>query len=207
MARRSDHTREELKDMIATAAWTIVGAEGWEGLTARRVAAAIGYVPGTIYNIYGSMDDLYVDVNGRTLDMLYDVLAGTAAHAGGDPAANMKAMATLYMAFAQEHRPHWLMLFSHQMPDGKKPDDAFQQKMERIFEPLELLMTPLFKAAQQDRRKMAARLLWSSVHGLCFLRETGKIHLVGDDTPAAMADYLIDTFVAGLRQGTAAARR
>ncbi len=71
MARRKDHSREELKDLILQAAWKIVGAEGYEGLTARRVAAEIGYAPGTIYNLFASMDDLCQQLCGRTLDDLY----------------------------------------------------------------------------------------------------------------------------------------
>ena len=45
MARRTDHTREELKDLIINAAWTIIETEGAPGLTARKLASAIGYAP------------------------------------------------------------------------------------------------------------------------------------------------------------------
>ena len=38
------------------------------------LADAIGYAPGTIYNVFTSMDALYLQVNGRTLDMLYGIL-------------------------------------------------------------------------------------------------------------------------------------
>jgi len=200
MARRSDHTREELKDLILATSWKIAGNDGFEGLTARRIAAEIGYAPGTIYNLFESMDDLYLQINARTLDRLYAILCGAACNdPAKSPAKNMKKMAGLYMEFAQGNRPYWLMLFNHRLPDGRKVQPWYQEKIDRLFDPLENLLKPLFGAKQDKKRKMAARVLWSSVHGLCFLQETGKIALVGDKAPAeAMASYLIDTFLAGV---------
>lgn len=202
MARRSDHTREELKALIIEKSWEIVGRDGFEGLTARRVAADIGYAPGTIYNIFKSMDDLYLQINSRTLDALYEVLSSAACNdAKKTPVRNMKKMAGLYMDFARAYRPYWLMLFSHRLPEGRKARDWYQEKIDRLFHPLEKLLQPLFSAGQNRKRKMAARVLWASVHGLCFLQETGKIPLVGGKAAAEdMADYLVDTFVAGIKR-------
>jgi AcrR family transcriptional regulator len=204
MARRADHTREELKNLILEAAWKITGAEGFEGLTARRIAAEIGYAPGTIYNIFESMDDLYLQICGRTLDRLYEVLGSPECNnPRHDPLRNMKTMAALYMKFAREYRPYWLMLFSHRMPESRKTDPAHQEKVDRLFEPLEGLLQSYFSPRQERKRKMAARVLWSSVHGLCFLQETGKIEVVGGkaDITAEMSSYLIETFVAGVKTG------
>ncbi len=200
MARRKDHSREELKAMALDGAWRVVGEEGFEALTARRLAAEIGYAPGTIYNLFASMDDLYLAVNSRTLDALYETLDSPACNDPcRSPVQNMKAMAKLYMAFARDHRPHWLMLFSHRLPEGRKAEAWYQTKIDRLFVPLETILQPLFTNRQIQKRKMAARVLWSSVHGLCFLQETGKMPLVGGASPAeTMAGYLIETFVKGI---------
>jgi hypothetical protein len=46
---------------------------------------------------------------------------------------------------------------------------------------------------------MAARVLWASVHGICFLKETGKIPLISNqENPPDMTGYLIDNFIAGI---------
>lgn len=202
MARRSDHTRDQLKAVILDAAWKIVGEDGFEALTARRIALAVGYAPGTIYNIFASMDDLYLQINARTLDMLYDALSGPVCNdPGKTPVRNMKKMAEIYMVFAREYRPYWLMLFSHRMPEGRRLEDWYQEKIDRLFDPLGGLLKPLFPESQGRKRRMATRVLWSSVHGLCFLQETGKVHLVGGKMPTDMAHYLIDTFVAGIGKG------
>ena len=201
MARRKDHTREQLKDLILEMSWRIVGAEGPEGLTARRLADAIGYAPGTIYNVFSSMDALYLQVNGRTLDMLYGVLNSPACHdAKKTPVQNMKKMAALYRSFAHDMRPYWLMLFNHNLPEGRKLEPWYQEKIERLFLSLETLLGPFFAPKQERKKKMAARILWASTHGLCFLEETGKMpKLDGDAAFAAMSAYLIDSFVAGMK--------
>ena len=203
MARRSDHTREELKELILSTAWKIVGAEGFEGLTARRLATEIGYAPGTIYNLFKSMDDLYLAVNSLTLDRLLQVLSSKSCNDPKKaPIQNMKKMAALYMEFARDYRPYWLMLFSHRLPEGRKVQSWYQDKITQLFGPLEGLMKPLFNSGQDKKRKTAARVLWASVHGLCFLQETGKIQVVtGKLSPGSpeMSGYLIDTFISGLK--------
>ena len=202
MARRSDHTRDELKEIILKESWKIIEKHGFSGLTARRIARNIGYAPGTIYNVFGSMNDLYLAVNSLTLDKLYDVLSGSECRSEKKtPVQNTKKMAQLYREFAKEYRPHWLMLFTYVLPKNKKPPTWYEEKVSRLFEPLENLLKPFYTSQQARKRKMAARVLWASVHGICFLEETGKIPLVSNqENPPDMTGYLIDNFVSGIKQ-------
>jgi AcrR family transcriptional regulator len=201
MARRKDHSRGELKDLILDAAWEIVGKEGLAGLSARRIATDIGYAPGTIYNVFPSMDALVMAVNARTLEQLAAVLNSDACKDSRvTPVQNMKTMAQLYMRFASEYRPYWLMLFTFSLPDGQDVDGWYQEMIDNLFNPLQALLEQAFPGKEHEvRRGFAARILWSSVHGICMLQETGKFELVGRNAPAEdMASYLIDTFVAGM---------
>lgn len=202
MARRSDHTREELKAIIVEASKKIIASEGFEGLTARRVAKDIGYAPGTIYNLFSSMDDLYLHINGETLDLLNNTLGSPACH---DPKKssiqNMKVMTKCYMQFANKHRPFWLMLFNLDIDESSNDTSWYHEKIELLFEPLEKLLTPYFTSEQAKKKKMAARVLWSSVHGLCLLQETQRLSIVSDkETASEVASYLIDTFIAGIKK-------
>lgn len=201
MARRSEHSREELENMLLHQARLIVGTHGFEGLTARKLADAIGYTPGTIYNVFHSMDELYLRINGETLDNLYCILSAPECTAPvRSPVENMKFMAAQYKNFCNSYRPYWLMLFEHRLPSGKDVPVWFAGKIERLFEPLESLLYDFYEVDEVRQRKMAARVLWSSVHGLCFLEHTGKFKLVNDDTTINhMMDYLIDCFVSGIQ--------
>ena len=201
MARRSDHTREELKNLILDTSFKLVKTHGFEQLSARRISTEIGYAPGTIYNLFDSMDDLYVQVNARTLDNLNRVLNDKSCNdPSKTPAENMKAMAGLYIKFTQDHRPHWLMLFQHTTGEGFEVPEWLDQKIESLFAPLENQMDDFFEKGQERMKRTAARILWSSVHGLCFLQETGKIGVVGQDKSMhTIAHYLIDIFIKGLK--------
>lgn len=201
MARRSEHSREELENLLLQQARLIIGAHGFEGLTARKLADAIGYTPGTIYNVFHSMDELYLRINGETLDTLYGILsAPECSDPVRSPVENMKFMAAQYKNFCNNYRPYWLMLFEHRLSVGKDVPPWFAGKIEKLFEPLESLLHDFYDAGEARRRKMAARILWSSVHGLCFLEQTGKFKLVNDDTTINhMMDYLIDCFVSGIQ--------
>lgn len=200
MARRSDHNREELKDMILSAAGGIVEVDGFADLTARRIANAIGYAPGTIYNVFGSMDDIYLAINAQTLDELYVVLSASACNnPAGTPLENLKAMARAYETFAQQKRNYWLMLFSSKLPQDRQGRAWYQEKINRLFVPLQNLLEPLFPMDKNEQVKIATRTLFSSVHGVCFLQETGRLPLINQTSwDGNMTDFLIETFVLGL---------
>lgn len=51
-------TREELRADTLAAAREIILQDGPEALTARRLALAAGYTPGTIYNLFDSLPDV-----------------------------------------------------------------------------------------------------------------------------------------------------
>ena len=200
MARRSDHTRDELKTLILNAAWTIIGTEGAAALTARRVASEIGYAAGTVYNLFESMEDLILTVNIKTLKMLRESLSSPECqNPSQTPVQNAKIMAALYMDFAQLHKPYWLLLFTHSLPESRFKDPAYQEIVEGLFIPLEQILAPIYPADAKREIKVAARALWAAVHGITFLQETGKLLLLDQKTtPPETVNYLIETFFAGL---------
>ena len=63
MARRKDHTREELTQLAIKAGRELVVEKGSAALTARNVAQAIGYTPGTLYNVFENIDALVAAIN------------------------------------------------------------------------------------------------------------------------------------------------
>src|SRR5512134_3891242 len=104
MARRNEHSREGIRRMALDAAERIVAAEGYKGLSARKVAAAIDYTVGTLYLVFENLDDLVLQVNGRTLDMLFDWLV-TRVGDGDSPRDVLLALAGAYIAYAEQETP------------------------------------------------------------------------------------------------------
>ena len=70
MARRSEHSLEEIKAMVLDAAESIVIEDGFSALKARTIAREIGYTVGSIYMVFTNMADLMMHINARTLDAI-----------------------------------------------------------------------------------------------------------------------------------------
>ncbi len=195
MARRSDHTRDELYEMALAAAREIAAKEGLRGLTARRIAGEIGYSAGTLYNVFEDLDDLILHLNGSTLDALYEALKGI--RLDDDPVIAVRALTEGYIRFVRDHPKLWSILFEHHLPDGQRHPDWHREKVLRLLALLERALAPLFSQGQEDRRHHSARVIWSSLHGMVSLEIGGK--LVATESVERMADSLATFYVSGLR--------
>ena len=197
MARRSDHSREELTELALSAAEKIVQEEGFKALTARRVASAINYSPGTLYNIFSDLDDLIIHMNAVTLDELYDELAS--CERTGDPIRDLQELLARYLKFLDRNRNLWDVLFDHKVPVDRTVPDWYRAKVARVLGLIELALAPLFGEDEREARANAAGVLWASLHGICSLGGTGKLQAVSDKTVQDMAETLLVNFVAGLQ--------
>ena len=132
MARRSDHSREEIREMALEAAENIVVEQGLEGLSARKVATAIGYTVGTLYLVFENIDDLILQINARTLDRLYAKLAETQAPAR-DARDRLLQLGQAYIQFADQDPHRWSMIFEHRLAEGRELPEWYQRKIARMF--------------------------------------------------------------------------
>jgi AcrR family transcriptional regulator len=195
MARRGEHSREEIRRMALDAAEAIVAAHGYRGLSARKVAADIHYTVGTLYLVFENLDDLILHVNGRTLDELFAWLKEKQASAH-NPEAALIALANAYIAYAEAQSPRWNMLFEFLADKGEILPEWYQEKLGKVFGLVEAALCSL----TQDQAKIqhAARVLWASVHGICVLKVRQRMNLDAE----AMARMLIENFLSGLRATT-----
>ena len=195
MARRKDHTREQLKELAVAAGREQIIKQGFSKFSAREVAREIGYTIGTIYNVFGSYDDFILHINAETLDQWYTEMAEQVKRAKGD---KPKALAKFYIEFSKENYNLWLTLFEHHMPEGAKLPDWYETKMLRLFGLVEQVILPEVgnnsKIAQQT-----AKVLWSGIHGIANLAHTGKLAIVGTESADKLAELLVENYMAGLK--------
>jgi AcrR family transcriptional regulator len=196
MARRSDHSREELYDLAMRAARRIVESDGFRALTARSVADAIGYSPGTLYNLFENLDDLIVHLNGRTLDELHDHLSS--GPPAGDPMADLMLLLDGYLGYLEAHPNLWTVLFDFSLPEGQELPAWYLLKVSKVLTLLEDALSPLFAPGEEEEKHGAARILWASLHGICSLSNTGKLKVVTTQSVREMSAALVTHFVTGL---------
>lgn len=198
MARRGDHSREEIRTMALEAAEAIIRRDGYKGLSARKVAAAIDYTVGTLYLVFENLDDLLLQVNGRTLDGLFEWLQHH-RHAPATPQHELHALAHAYIAYAEAETPRWNMLFEYVAEKGNALPDWYEMKLGKVFGLAEAALKPLADHRSEREIQQAARVLWASVHGICMLKIRQGMDLAGGQSTEAMTDMLIENFLRGFR--------
>jgi len=196
MARRSDHSREELREMALSAAERIVAEHGYEGLSARKVAAAIGYTVGTLYLVFENIDDLILQVNARTLDRLHARMADLQANTA-NPHEYLVQLGQVYIRFADDDPHRWAMVFEHRLADDREVPAWYHDKVMRMFAMVEAGLEPLAGKRSPQEITQAARALWGGVHGICILALSDTLGITGADSVAKLTTSLIGNYLVG----------
>ena len=196
MARRSDHSREEIREMALAAAEQIVVEKGYAGFSARKVATAIGYTVGTLYLVFENIDDLILHINARTLDRLHAKMTGSQM----DPENARDYILQLglaYIQFANDDPHRWAMVFEHRLSENRPMPDWYQDKITRMFAMVEEGLEPLAKQRPHHEITQAAGALWGGVHGICILALTDKLGMAGVDSVQELTHSLISNYLKG----------
>lgn len=174
MARRNDHTREELQSMAIDATRTLIAQQGIEGVSARKVAQQIGYTVGTLYQSFENINDLVLHANAFTLsEMLAELEVSYAT--GRDPMQRMVKLAEAYLHFAETHQHQWAAVFRHSLPEGYVMPDWYQARIDALFSLIETGIRALSPKRSRQSIQGASRTLWSGVHGICILHTGDKL--------------------------------
>lgn len=196
MARRSEHSLEEIKEMVLKAAETIVIEDGFGALKVRQIALEIGYTVGSIYMVFENMEDLITHVKARTLDDLEKALENVIEKNAGAK-EQLIAVSKAYSGFANQHFNRWSMVFEHRPKgDGALPE-WYQQKIDGIFQKVEKLFKELAPESSEKEQKRAAQALWGGIHGVCLLSLTGKLEAVADNNTESTVLLLAESFIKG----------
>lgn len=198
MARRSEHSKDEIKAMSLAATKTLIEQEGLSGVSARKVAGKIGYTVGSLYMVFDNLDDLIFHVNANTLDELYHQLQQSIRK---DDAARvtMEKLARSYIDFALANPKRWNAIFEHHMTDVAQNPDWFQHRVEAMFSLVEQYTAKI--NANPTQAVKAARALWCGVHGICILYMTNKLHLPDQVQLQTLAEDLVNNYLNGWMKG------
>jgi len=124
MARRNEHTRDEMKQLILSAAMDIVENEGFSALKVRRIAAEIDYTVAAIYMVFANMDDLNVHIKRHTLQLLAAELTENSPY---------DILAMKYVQFVFSHKGLWRMLWEHQLAIDKTLPSEYVNAQQHII--------------------------------------------------------------------------
>jgi len=194
MGRRSDHTRDELKELMINAAIEIVASEGRSALSTRKVTKQIGYTVGTMYLVFDDLEDLIVHVNDRTMDTLYSSMLDSIIP--GNPLDSIKKMALAYSGYAVEKEALWGLCMEHRLSSDKPFPDWYVQKGLRLLALVEEQLNQY--VADETLCYKGARSIWSSVHGACVLHLGNRVATQGKIALDQLVVTNIDMIVTGM---------
>lgn len=188
MARRKDHTREELTQLAIQCGKEIITAEGVSALTARNVAKHMGYTPGTLYNLFENIEGLMLAINIETLQDFAGTL-DQIIRSTSKPKKRIRKIAEAYLAL-QEQRPQlWALLFATPI---QAHSETYHEAIHAVFDPVVQIMEFISgsPAARQD-----AKVLWATLHGICLLKQNGKLDVTDADTPKILVKQFLAQFL------------
>lgn len=196
MARRSDHSRDELKALVLDCARSQIESDGLDGLTARRIAAAIGYSPGTIYNVFDNLDHVISAVNEETLRALNEDLSTVSF--GGDALEDARQVLDVYISFREKHPALWDAVLAHAIKPGVSQPDSYIKEIETSFGYAARAIAPAFVGDAEGLR-LAVDVLWSSLQGIFSVSPHGLLATDVQSRRREMAEFLVETYLKGLQ--------
>lgn len=193
MARRNDHSREELVEMTLRCVEEHLDTQPYHNLSLRKIAAQIGYVPSTLVNVFGSYNILLLHVVARTLDDLRSQAEQKLTEVTNSKQA-LFTLAHLYLEFASNNPYRWQLVFEHSMQGDKLPDWQ-NNRIQNMTGILESLLKQLSPSKTDEQVVEASRVLWAGVHGITLLAVDDKFFTSVPVNGAELIDNLLTGYL------------
>ena len=159
----------EVREKVIASALRAMETKGLEGVKARPIAQRSGIAVGSIYNLFGDLDELVRVVNGRTYDELYAVemkALETSRKSDASPTDQMLALAGAYLDFVENHQTRWQATLAFNRGQTEPPPRWYAEKELALFRIIEDAITPFPGVEDAVKRRLHARALWASIHGI-----------------------------------------
>ncbi len=184
--------RASLRENLMELARKQIEAEGTASLKARNLARAAGCSVGSIYNVFGDMNDLVMAVNVQTFRALGQAVMGEVQKAGtADPTERMIAMAEGYLQFAIDHPLLWRALFDTELTVETEVPDWYLESLDRLLAIIDAPLKETFPDLDDSEIRVRTRALFSSVHGIVLLGIERRISAVDHDRMSEMIQFIL----------------
>src|SRR5262245_54002158 len=182
--------RGDLREAILDAARRLYFAHGVDGVSARKIARAVGVSPTAIYLHYRNIDHVI-----EHLRMEGHALLGRALREAGTglPAPErVRAMGRAYYRFGLEHRGYYDLVFSLRAEETPGRD-AGQPEMRTLMLLRDVVASGM--ATGTIRRDLDAlvvtNVLWAKIHGVTALAVSGVL----PETAAGHQDEVLEAML------------
>ena len=193
MARRNDHSKEELQALILSSALELVRKNGIEGLSARKLASKIKYSPGTVYSFYKNIDDLVMHINAYSLDSInLEIKKLTTVNHKNI----LRSICKIIFNFNENEKNLWQLLFEYKYSKKTKIPMWYQEKITLILDKIEKTLLKISK--NKIIAHKLSRVFWTGLFGVISHNNNYKIKMSKSLQKTELMDSFLDHFLKGL---------
>jgi AcrR family transcriptional regulator len=187
-----------VRGAILKAARRLYFAHGIEGVTARKIAQAVGCSPTAIYLYYRNIGDLLehlrIEGHGLLADYLREVDTSLPA------IERVRAMGRAYYRFGLEHRHYYALMFGLR-PAETPRREAVQREMHTLMLLRDVVRAGLETGSIRSERDamVLTNALWAQIHGVTALAVSGLLFETAPEQHEAVLEAVLETAVRSLR--------
>jgi AcrR family transcriptional regulator len=193
MARRADHSKEELARLVVDTAEELIAEEGIDKFSARSLSNAIGYTVGTLYHHFKDLDDIVTQVNTRTLVGLAQAFAG--ATPSDDPRQMLHNYADAFLGYIQLKRNLWNTLFEFRRKQGIDVPPWYVEAIASLIRIIAQCFIEIRPDLDEKVARQSGQLVFASIHSVVSLDSSGRLGLVMDRDIAKVVHELVDMHI------------
>ena len=185
MGRRSDHSREELEELILSEGQKLMAETGLARFSAREVAKRAGYSVGTVSNLFAGVDGLIIAINSRTFRLWSDSLEANLQNVTG--ADRIDALVRGYFEFAEKHLNLWSAIYEHRLPPDMAMPETLAEERTRLTTIVTREVAAILPESERSEAAHLAGSLIATVHGHCGFALIGSFALLNEKDPLGLA--------------------
>ncbi len=154
----------DVTSAVVEASLRIIGSDGAEAVTVRRLASEAGVAPMSIYNHFGDMHGVFDAVFEHGFREFADVLHRNSK--SQNPVTSLYEMGLAYRTFALENPETYAVMFLRVVPGFEASEDSFLAAAQS-FQELRTVVQRAIDTNQflPNNSELIAQQIWASCHG------------------------------------------
>lgn len=182
---RDSEEIEKIRDEILDCALEIIGDEGYDSLSMRKIGDSYGCAAKTIYNYYSCKEEIYLRVLTRGFEEL-NRQAKAAISGIKQPQERLRILSDVYVHFGTENSNYYNIMFNWDVPKYTDYIDTALEPVAREEKDTAFIFAAMAEDAIAETLQKTGKLsegevtfhllrLWSGLHGIVSLHNSHGI--------------------------------